>query len=37
MSIKYELLEKLVVAAGLKKRRFSSTTYELLENRRCRK
>jgi hypothetical protein len=34
MTIKYELLKKLVVAAGLKKRWLSSTTEELLENRR---
>lgn len=34
MTIKYELLKKLVVAAGLKKRWMSSTTEELLENRR---
>ena len=34
MSIKYELLKKLVVAMGLKKRWLSSTTEELLENRR---
>ncbi len=34
MSIKYELLKKPVVAAGLKKRWFSSTTEELPENRR---
>ena len=34
MSIKYELLKKLVVAAGLKKRWLSAKTEELLENRR---
>ena len=34
MTIKYALLKKLVVAAGLKKRWLSSTTEELLENRR---
>ena len=34
MSFKYELLKKLVVAAGLKKRWLSATTEELLENRR---
>ncbi len=34
MSLKYELLKKLVLAAGLKKRWLSSTTEELLENRR---
>ena len=34
MSFKYELLKKLVVAAGIKKRWLSSTTEELLENRR---
>ncbi|MBR2823258.1 MAG: hypothetical protein IKE24_06215 [Clostridia bacterium] len=34
MSIKYEVLKKLVVAAGLKKRWLSATTEELLENRR---
>ena len=34
MSFKYELLKKLVAAAGLKKRWLSSTTEELLENRR---
>ncbi len=34
MTIKYELLKKQVVAAGLKKRWLSSTTEELLENRR---
>ena len=33
MSVKYELLKKLVVAAGLKRRWLSSTTEELLENR----
>ena len=34
MSVKYEVLKKLVVAAGLKKRWLSATTEELLENRR---
>jgi len=34
MTIKYELLKKLVVAAGLKKRWLSVTTEELLEDRR---
>ena len=34
MSFKYELLKKLVVAAGLKKRWLSVTTEELLEDRR---
>ena len=34
MTIKYELLKKLVMAAGLKKRWLSSTTEELLENQR---
>ena len=34
MTIKYELLKKLVVAAGLKKRWPSVTTEELLEDRR---
>ena len=34
MSLKYELLKKMVVAAGLKKRWLSATTEELLENRR---
>ena len=34
MTIKYELLKKQVVAAGLKKRWLSATTEELLENRR---
>ena len=34
MSIKYEVLKKLVVAAELKKRWLSATTEELLENRR---
>ena len=34
MSFKYELLKKLVVTAGLKKRWLSATTEELLENRR---
>ncbi len=34
MSIRYELLKKLVMAAGLKKRWLSSTTEELLEDRR---
>ena len=34
MSIKYELLKKLVVAAGFKKRWLSCRTEELLENRR---
>ena len=34
MSLKYELLKKLVVAAGLKKRWLSATTEELLEDRR---
>ena len=32
MTIKYELLKKLVVAAGLKKRWLSVTTEELLED-----
>ena len=31
MSFKYELLKKLVVAAGLKKRWLSASTEELLE------
>ena len=30
MSVKYEVLKKLVVAAGLKKRWLSATTEELL-------
>ena len=34
MTIKYELLKKLVVAVGLKKRWLSVTTEELLEDRR---
>lgn len=34
MPIKYELLKKLVVAAGFKKRWLSATAEELLENRR---
>ena len=34
MSVKYEVLKKLVVAVGLKKRWLSATTEELLENRR---
>ena len=34
MTIRYELLKKLVAAAGLKKRWLSSTTEELLENQR---
>ena len=34
MSVRYELLKKLVAAAGLKKRWLSSTTEELPENRR---
>ena len=34
MSVKYEVLKKLVAAAGLKKRWLSATTEELLENRR---
>ena len=34
MSFKYELLKKLVVAAGIKKRWLSVTTEELLEDRR---
>ena len=34
MSVKYEVLKKLVVAAGLKKRWLSVTTEELLEDRR---
>ena len=33
MSVKYEVLKKLVVATGLKKRWLSATTEELLENR----
>ena len=34
MSVKYEVLKKLVAAAGLKKRWLSAATEELLENRR---
>ena len=34
MSLKYELLKRLVKAAGIKKRWMSQTTEELLENRR---
>lgn len=34
MSVRYEVLKKLVVAVGLKKRWLSATTEELLENRR---
>ena len=34
MSLRYELLKKMVVAAGLKKRWLSATTEELLESRR---
>ena len=34
MSVKYEVLKRLVRAAGLKKRWLSATTEELLENRR---
>ena len=34
MSVKYEVLKKLVAAAGLKKHWLSATTEELLENRR---
>ena len=34
MTTKYELLKKLVVAAGLKKRWLSVTTEELLEDHR---
>lgn len=34
MSLKYELLKRLVKAAGIKKRWLSQTTEELLENRR---
>ena len=37
MSFKYELLKKLVMAAGLKKRWLSVTTEELLEDRRKQK
>lgn len=33
MSVMYELLKKLVVAAGLKRKWLSSTTEELLERR----
>ena len=36
MTTKYELLKKLVVAVGLKKRWLSVTTEELLEDRRKR-
>ena len=34
MSVKYEVLKKIVAASGLKKRWLSATTEELLENRR---
>ena len=34
MSVKYEVLKRLVRAAGIKKRWLSATTEALLENRR---